>query len=82
MLLTNTQVSKPHKAFANNSSANIKLTKIKMKKKIGQSGEFFLKLLPKTRLHLMKNELKTFAKFVLIALEIISAGTATDAAIF
>ena len=30
----------------------------------------------------MKNELKTLAKFVLIALELISAGTATDAAIF
>ena len=47
MLLTNTQVSKPHKAFANNSSANIKLTKIKIKKKIGQSGGFFLKTFTK-----------------------------------
>ena len=30
----------------------------------------------------MKIELKTLAKFVLIALELISAGSATDAAIF
>ena len=38
-LLTNTQVSKLRKVFANNSSANIKLSKTKLHK-IGQSGGF------------------------------------------
>ena len=36
-LLTNTQVSKLRKAFANSSSANIKLSKTQLHK-IGQSG--------------------------------------------
>ena len=39
LLLTNTQVSRHHKAFANNSSANIKLSKTQLHK-IGQSGGF------------------------------------------
>ena len=39
LLLTNTQVSKLCKAFANNSSANIELSKTQMHK-IGQSGGF------------------------------------------
>ena len=39
LLLTNTQVSKLCKAFANNSSANIKLSKAQMHK-IGQSRGF------------------------------------------
>ena len=39
LLLTNTQVLKLCKAFANNSSANIKLSKTQMHK-IGQSGGF------------------------------------------
>ena len=37
LLLTNTQVSKLRKAFANSSSANIKLSKTQLHK-IGQSG--------------------------------------------
>ena len=37
LLLTNTQVSRPHKAFANNSSANIKLSKTQLHK-IRQPG--------------------------------------------
>ena len=37
LLLTNTQVLRLRKAFANNSSANIKLWKIQLQK-IGQSG--------------------------------------------
>ena len=37
LLLTNTQVSKLHKAFANASSANIKLSKTQLHK-IGQSS--------------------------------------------
>ena len=39
LLLTNTQVSKLCKAFANDSSANMKLRKTPLHK-IGQSGEF------------------------------------------
>ena len=39
LLLTNTQVSKLHKAFSNGSSADIKLS-ITQSHKIGQSGEF------------------------------------------
>ena len=38
-LLTNTQVSKVRKTFANNFSANIKLSKTQLHK-IGQSGGF------------------------------------------
>ena len=44
LLLTNTQVSKLCKAFANNSSANIKLSKTQVHK-IGQSGGFLGRLL-------------------------------------
>ena len=44
MLLTNTQISKLRKAFAKNSSANIKLTKTQLHK-IGQSGRCLGKLL-------------------------------------
>ena len=39
LLLTNTQVSRIRKAFANNSSANIKLSKTQLHK-VGQSGGF------------------------------------------
>ena len=38
-LLTNTRVSRLPKTFANNSSANLKLSKTQLYK-IGQSGEF------------------------------------------
>ena len=44
LLLTNTQVSKLRKTFANNSSANIKLSKTQLHK-IGQSGGFLGRLL-------------------------------------
>ena len=50
LLLTNTQVSQFRKAFANCSSANIKLLIIQLHK-IGQSGGFLCRLLGlKTRL--------------------------------
>ena len=39
LLLTNRQVANLHKGFANDSSVNIKLTKIQLSKMI-QSGEF------------------------------------------
>ena len=44
LLLTNTQVSKLFKAFANNSSANLKLSKTLLHK-IGQSGGVLGRLL-------------------------------------
>ena len=44
LLLTNTQVLKLHKTFANGSSANIKLSKTQLHK-IGQSGGFLGRLL-------------------------------------
>ena len=59
-LLTNTQVLRLHKAFANNSSANIKLSKTQLYK-IGQLGGFSGRLLGpllKAGLPLMKNILK------------------------
>ena len=57
LLLTNTQNLKLCKAFANNSSANIKLSKTQLHK-IGQSGGFLGRLsgpLLKTGLHLIGN---------------------------
>ena len=46
LLLTNAQVLKLRKAFANNSSANIKLSKTQLHK-IGQSGGFLGRFLGK-----------------------------------
>ena len=44
LLLTNTQVLRLRKAFANNSSANINLSK-NQSHKLGQSGGFLCRLL-------------------------------------
>ena len=82
-LLTNTQVSKIHKAFSNGSLANIKLSKTELSKMV-QLGGFLGRLLGpllKTGLLLMKNVLKTLAKSVLIPLELTISASATDAAI-
>ena len=84
LLLINTQVLRLHKTFANESSANIKLSKTQLHK-IGQSGRFLGRLLGallKTSLSLMKNVLKKLAKSVLIPSGITAAASATDAAIF
>ena len=83
MLLTNTHVSKLRKSFANNSWANIKLSKTQLHK-IWQSGGFLgrpLWPLLKTGLPLMKNVLKPLAKIVLIPLGLTGAASATDTAI-
>ena len=82
-LLTNTQVSKLRKAFANGSSANIKLLQTRVHK-IGQSGGFLGRLLGpllKTGLLLIGNVLKPLPKSVLIPLVLAAASSATDAAI-
>ena len=83
MLLTNTQVSKFRKAFANGSSANKKLLKTQLYK-IRQSGGFLGRILGpllKTGFPLLGNVLKPLAKSVLIPLELTVAASATDAAI-
>ena len=68
LLLTNRQVSNLCKAFPNNSSANIKLSKSQLSKMI-QSGGFLDRLLGpllKTGLPLIKNVIKPLAKSVSI----------------
>ena len=60
MSLANTQISRLHKAFANNSSGNIRLSKTYLYK-IVQSGVFagiLLGPLLKIRLSLIENVLK------------------------
>ena len=83
MLLTNTQVLRLRKAFANNSSANVKLLKTYLHK-IGQSGRFLGRVLVpllNPRLPLMKNLIKLIAKSVLILLVLTTPASATHAAI-
>ena len=83
LLLTNTQVSKLRKAFANVSSANTKLSKTQLHK-IGQSGGLLGRLLGpflKAGLPLIGNVFKTLAKNVLIPLGLTVAAAATDPAI-
>ena len=80
LLLTNIQVLKIPKAFAINSSANIKLLQAQFSK-IGQSVGFLGRLLLKTDLPLTKNVLKPLAKRVLIPIGLTVAESVTDAAI-
>ena len=66
LLLTNTRVSRLRKTFANNSTANIKLSKTQLHK-MGQSVEFlgrFQRPLLKTDFPSMTNALKKLAKSV------------------
>ena len=80
LLLTNTEVSRLCKAFANGSLANIKLSKTQLHK-IGQSWGFLGRLLGpllKTGLPLLGNVLKPLAKSVLIPLGLTAAASATD----
>ena len=82
LLLTNTQVSKLGKAFANGSLTNMKLSKTHFHKRV-QSRGFLGRLLGqllKTGLPLMKNVLKSLAKSVLAPLGFTAAESATDAA--
>ena len=70
LLLTNAQVSMLCKAFASNSSANVKLSKTQLHK-IGQTGGFLGRLLGpllKAGLPLIGNVLKPLAESVLIPL--------------
>ena len=83
LLLTNRQVPNLRKAFANNSSADIKLSKTQLSKMI-RSGGFLGRLLGpllKTGLPLIKNVIKALAKSVLIPLGLTAAASAGDAGI-
>ena len=76
LLLTNRQVANLPKAFANNLSVNIKLSKTQLSK-IVQSGGFLgrpLGPLLKTGLPLMKNVIQPLAKSVLLTVAASAAG--------
>ena len=81
LLLTNRQVANLRKAFANNSSTDIKLSKTQLSKIIQSGGLLgrFLGPLLKTGLPLLKNEIKPSAKSVLIPLGLTAAASAADA---
>ena len=83
LLLTDRQVCSIRKAFANNSSVDIKFSKAQLSKMI-QSGGFLGKLLGpllKTELPLMKSVITPLAKSVLIPLGLTAAASAADAGI-
>ena len=83
LLLTNRQVANICKAFAKNTSTDIKLSKTQLSKMI-QSGGFLGRLLGpllKTGLPLMKSVIKPLAKSVLIPLGLTAAASAADAGI-
>ena len=81
--LTNRQVSNLRKTFANDSSADIKLSKTQLSKMI-QSGGFLgrlLCLLLKIGLPSISNVIKLLTKSVLIPLGLTAAASAADARI-
>ena len=83
LFLTNRQVANLSKAFANNLSTDIKLSKTQISKMI-QSGGFLGRLLGpllKTGLPLMENVVKPLAKSVLIPLGLTAAASAADTGI-
>ena len=84
LLLTNTEVSNLHKAFANHLSADIKLSKTQLSKIIQWGGGFLDRVLGpllKTGLHLIRNVIKPLAKSVLTPLGLTAAASAADAGI-
>ena len=83
LLLANSQNANHWKAFDDNSSNDIKLSKTQISKMI-QSGGFLGRLLGvllKTRLPLIKNVINPLAKGVLITLGLTAAASAADAGI-
>ena len=83
LLLTNRQVENICKAFAKNTSIDIKLSKTQLSKMI-ESGGFLGRLLGpllKTGLPLMKSIIKPLAKSFLIPLGLTAAASAADAGI-
>ena len=82
-LLINRKVENLRKAFADHTSADIKLSKPQLSK-MTQSGEFLGKLLTpllRTGSPLIKNVIKPLAKSVLIPLGLTAAASAADAGI-
>ena len=80
LLLTNRQVANIRKAFANNLSTDIKLSKTQLSKLI-KSGGFDGRLLGsllKTGLPLMKSVIKPLAKSVLVPLGLTATASAAD----
>ena len=83
LLLNSRQAANLRKAFTNNSSADIKLSKTRLSKMI-KSGGFLSRLLGPlltSRLPLIKNVIKPLAKSVFIPLGLTAAASATDAGI-
>ena len=83
LLLTNRQVANLRKAFAKNTSTDIKLSKTQLSKMI-QSGGCLGRLLGpllRTGLPLMKSVIKPLAKSVLVPLGLTAAASAADAGI-
>ena len=83
LLLNNRQVANLRKAFAKDTSTDIKLSKTQLSKMI-QSGGFVGKLLGpllRTGLPLMKSVIKPLAKSVLVPLGLTAAASAADAGI-
>ena len=83
LLLTDRQVASLRKSFANNSSADIKLSKTQLSK-MRISGGFLSRLLGpllKTGLPLIKNVIKPLSKSVLIFLGLTAAASAADTGI-
>ena len=81
LLLTDSQVSKIRKAFANNPSVDIKFSQLsKMIHSEGVLGKLLGRLL-KTGLPLIKNLITPLAKSVLIPLALTASGSAADAGI-
>ena len=78
LLLTDRQVAKLHKAFANGSPTDIMLSKSQLSKMI-QPGDFFGKLLGpllKTGLRLIKTVIEPLAESVIIPLGLTAAAAA------
>ena len=80
LLLSGRQVSRLLKAFVNNSSANIKLSKNRLPK-IVQPAKFFGRRLRPLLIALKKNVLKTLVKRVLIPLRLTAAESSANARI-
>ena len=83
LLSANRQVVNLHKAFANESSTDIRLSKSQLSKMI-QSGGFLGRLLGpllKAGWTLIKYKIKSLAKSVLIPLGLTAAAAAADAGI-
>ena len=82
-LLTDRQVASLCKSFANNSSADIKLSKYQLSKMIQSGGSLKRLLGPllKTGSPSIKNVIKPLAKSILIPLGLTAAASAADAGI-